>query len=113
MNAILVIHPYQYQGTWVFDDPLTGLEKEPFVCGIPEIINKVVKDIKGAKKGFRLLFSAKPFPGHSLVLQWQRQENEGNWYLCKQYQVEGWLCPALFKYFKKAPKTIYAKAESV
>jgi hypothetical protein len=25
--------------------------------------------------------------------------------------MEGWLCPALFKYFDAAPKTLYAKAE--
>jgi hypothetical protein len=25
--------------------------------------------------------------------------------------MEGWLCPALFKYFEKAPKEIYIKAE--
>jgi hypothetical protein len=26
--------------------------------------------------------------------------------------IEGWLCPALFKYFDKAPAELYAKAES-
>jgi hypothetical protein len=26
--------------------------------------------------------------------------------------MEGWLCPALFKYFEVAPKEIYAKAEA-
>jgi hypothetical protein len=25
--------------------------------------------------------------------------------------MEGWLCPALFKYFPEAPKKLYAKAE--
>jgi len=25
--------------------------------------------------------------------------------------MEGWLCPALFKYFEKAPQEIYAKFE--
>jgi hypothetical protein len=25
---------------------------------------------------------------------------------------EGWLCPALFKYFEKAPEKIYCKAEA-
>ena len=27
------------------------------------------------------------------------------------YDSEGWLCPALFKYFKAAPKEIYVRAE--
>ena len=38
-NQIMVIFPYLYEDTWVFDDRDTGLEKEPFVCGIPEMIN--------------------------------------------------------------------------
>jgi hypothetical protein len=27
--------------------------------------------------------------------------------------MEGWLCPALFKYFESAPKTLYAKAQAL
>jgi hypothetical protein len=26
--------------------------------------------------------------------------------------MEGWLCPALFKYFEKAPKQIYVQAKA-
>ena len=29
----------------------------------------------------------------------------------KDYGLEGWLCPALFKYFKTAPREIYVRAE--
>mgnify|MGYP001584042897 CR=1 FL=1 len=29
----------------------------------------------------------------------------------EQYKSEGWLCPSLFKYFKRAPREIYVKAE--
>ena len=35
----------------------------------------------------------------------------GNWYYSEDFTVEGWLCPALFKYFDKAPEEIYAKFE--
>jgi len=28
----------QYEGMWVFDDPMVGLTKEPFVAGIDTII---------------------------------------------------------------------------
>ena len=38
-NAMLVIFPYRYEGTWVFDDERVGLEREPFVSGIPEMID--------------------------------------------------------------------------
>lgn len=110
-NAIFIISPYRYGGTWVFDDPDVGLVKEPFVAGIPQLIDKLVKDIPDADKGFRLLFSSKPFPGHATKLIWRREQNGGNWYYSEEFDSEGWLCPALFKYFKKAPKEIYIKAE--
>lgn len=110
-NTILVIAPYRHAGTWVFDDPGRGLYKEPFVAGIPELIDKLVKDIPNADKGFRLLFSAKPFPEHMTKLVWKRKEAGGNWYYSEEYKMEGWLCPALLKYFRRPPKEIYAKAE--
>ncbi len=62
-NAIMVIAPYRHQGTWVFDDASAGLVQEPFVAGVPEMIDVLVKDIPEADEGFRLLFSAKSFLG--------------------------------------------------
>jgi hypothetical protein len=32
-------------------------------------------------------------------LEWVRQEYDGSWYRIKGQTFEGWLCPALFKYF--------------
>jgi hypothetical protein len=110
-NSIFVISPYKYYGTWVFDDPRVSLVREPFVAGIPEMIDKLVKDIPNADQGFRLLFSASPFPGYTIKLTWVRGEGSGNWYFCEEYNAEGWLCPALFRYFDEAPKEIYGKAE--
>ena len=110
-NAIIVIHPYRHAGTWVFDDSRTGVVREPFVSGVPEMIDKLVQDIPDAEKGFRLFFSAQPFPDYTLKLVWRREEFGGNWYYSEKYNSEGWLCPALLKYFKEAPKELYAKAE--
>lgn len=110
-NSIMVIKPYRYAGTWVFDDETTGLRREPFVGGMPEIIEELVKNIPDVDKGFRLLFSTHPFPGCTLKLIWRRGDRSGNWYYCEQYQKEGWLCPSLFKYYHEAPKELYAKAE--
>ena len=42
-NVLIVIAPYWYQGTWVFDDESTGLNKEPFVAGVPEMIAELVE----------------------------------------------------------------------
>lgn len=110
-NSIMVIAPYRHAGTWVFDDPAVGLRQEPFVAGIPEMIDAMVRGVPGADQGFRLLFSAQPFPGYTQKLVWRRGDASGNWYYSEQFQKEGWLCPGLFKYFKKAPKELYAKAE--
>ena len=110
-NAIMVIAPYRYEGTWVFDDPSTGLRRERFVAGIPEMIDRMVKDIPHAGEGFRLTFSAQPFPGYEHKLEWRRGDRGGNWYYCADFGIEGWLCPALFKYYDEAPKEIYARAD--
>ena len=71
----------------------------------------MIKDIPEPEKGFRLLFSAQPFPGHALKLTWRRGDKTGNWYYCEQLGKEGWLCPGLFKYYREAPKELYVKAE--
>src|SRR5213594_2517223 len=81
MNAITVIAPYKYEGMWVFDDPAVGLLREPFVAGIDTMIDRLVASIPGAERGFRLVFSAGPFPGHTVKLEWRREESGGNWYL--------------------------------
>ena len=112
MNAIGVIAPYRYEGMWVFDDPAVGLNREPFVAGIDKMIDQLVASIPNAERGFRLLFSATPFPGHTVRLDWRREESGGNWYFCPQLGIEGWLCPALFRYFDKAPAELYARAEA-
>lgn len=56
-NSLFVLRPYRYQGSWVFDDPAVGLEREPFVFGIDEMIDRLVATIPDAESGFRLIFS--------------------------------------------------------
>jgi hypothetical protein len=112
-NSILVIAPYEHAGTWVFDDPTVGLVKEPFVAGVPEMIDDLVKHLPDAKAGFRLLFAAQPFPGHQRVLTWTRSDGSGNYYRLDDPPMEGWICPALFKYYSTPPEKIYVKAEAL
>ena len=113
-NSMMVICPYLYNNTWVFDDSTKGLDKEAFVEGVPEILEMLleIQQIKTPENGFRLLFSAKPFPNHQLKVNWIREECEGNWYATED-GMEGWLCPALFKYFSQAPPNIYIKVENL
>ncbi len=112
MNTISVIFPYKLRGQWVFDDEAAGLKQEPLVLGIDRMIEQATAHIPAAEKGFKLFFSATPFPGYTVKLVWRRVEFGGNWYWSEQHGLEGWLCPALFKYFDQAPMEIYAKAEA-
>lgn len=112
-NSIMVIFPYFDHGTWVFDDKDKGLQREPFVAGIPEIINLMVANLKEPEKGFRLIFSGSSFPNYQSRLKWVREEHGGNWYEFEALKMEGWLCPALFCYFDTAPEHIYFKCESL
>jgi hypothetical protein len=113
-NALNVIHPYRWEGLWVFDDARTGLEREPFVEGADILIDQAVaaKSIRDAAHGFRLWFSACEFPRHDFVLRWLREGEGGNWYHSHDFGVEAWLCPALLKYFDQAPPEIYVRIEA-
>ncbi len=111
MNSISVIAPYKHLGMWVFDDPAVGLIQEPFVAGIDKMIDLFTANIPDPERGFRLIFSAAAFPGSTIKLEWRREESGGNWYFCPQLGIEGWLCPALFRYFQQPPAELYARAE--
>jgi hypothetical protein len=108
-NQITLICPYLHRGMWVFDDERVGLREEPFIAGVPAILEDLLRreNIPDPKRGFRLLFSAAPFPGHQLKATWVREEGGGNWYEAGGRQ--GWLCPALFKYFQETPNEIYVQ----
>jgi hypothetical protein len=112
MNAINVISPYKHHGMWVFDDPRVGLVQEPFVAGADTMIDRVVADIPDAARGFVLIFSNAPFPGHQHRLDWQRSDSGGNWYHSARLDMEGWLCPALLRYFAEAPKQLFVQVKS-
>ena len=111
MNAIRAIHPYRHEGLWVFDDETVGVTREPFVSGADGILDRLTTGIPGAATGFTRLFSAQPSPGFQLKCLWQREEFGGNWYHCPANGADGWLCPALFKYFETAPPRLYVRAQ--
>ena len=112
-NLLNVIYPFKHYGMWVFDDERVGLDKEPFVEGADKIIDQVLarKGLKNAEAGFRLIFSAGEFPRYDIQFDWVRMGEGGNWYKSDDLQMEGWLCPALLRYFDEPPKHIYARFE--
>jgi hypothetical protein len=111
MNSLLVIHPYKSGNTWVFDDPAVGLVREPFVAGADVLLDRMSENIPNAAQGMTIVFSAQPFPGYQYEVQWRREEFGGNWYYSPAHNMEGWLCPALFEYFEKAPERIYLQVK--
>jgi hypothetical protein len=110
-NAIIVIHPYQPNGIWMFDDARLGILQEPFFSGADVIMNHLAADIPRATNGFTLIFSASPFPGYQYEFERRREEFGGHWYFSPDYNIEGWLCPALFKYFEDAPPRLFVQAK--
>jgi hypothetical protein len=111
MNVINVIEPYRHLGMWVFDDPRVGLAAEPFVGGADTMIDRVTADIPNAHGGFTMVFSAMRFPGHQFRLEWRREEGSGNIYYSTELDAEGWLCPALLRYFDEPPSEIYVQVK--
>lgn len=115
-NQIIAIQPYKPRGFnfWAFDDERVGLVQEPFVGDTNRIIDWLVRNIKNASAGFSLIFSRDPFPGYQAMLQLAEGEDDmgGTWYFCEEINAKGWLCPALFLYFAKAPKELYVLALS-
>jgi pimeloyl-ACP methyl ester carboxylesterase len=110
-SQIKVIRPYKWEGVWVFDDPAVGLDKEALVAGMPELIEIATSQagIREPEKGFVALFSKDPFPGAQVCLEWVREEGGGNVYRWPEVGREGWLCPALFRYFDEAPEHLYVE----
>ena len=110
-NTINVIVPYKLQGQWVFDDAARGLRQEAFVAGADDWIDKASARIPNAARGFVLVFSAEPFPGHQFVMDRRRLEGGGAWYFSPTFNMEGWLCSSLMKYFSAPPAKIYAQVK--
>ena len=109
-KPIFMILPYRLMDCWVFDDEERGLYQEPFVGTTNEILDRMVSDkrIHNGGKKFRMFFSEFAFAKFDYALVWSRTQNGGNVYL-SSFGMEGWLCPALLKYFPSAPKILYVK----
>ena len=115
MNSLFIIHPYRVgQPGWAFDDPEVDLVQEPFVAGADNMITEMVKAENIDPDNVSLIFSDNPFPTANITLNWLREDCGGNWYktFINENEMEGWLCPALFKYLDKAPKKLYVQLKN-
>jgi Family of unknown function (DUF6717) len=111
-NSIFAIRPYRWNGLRVFDDPAVGLVKEPFVGGADTIIDVASAHVPNADRGFVAVFSAGYFPDARIVLEWVREEGGGNVYRRAEMGMERWLCPALLRYFEKAPQRPFVQVKA-
>lgn len=111
-EMVMEIQPYDFHGMLVFDDASVGLDKEPFVQGVPEMLYLLCQTsgVRNPARGFKLKFSGEPFEGHQLEATKLNEESGGNWY--EANGMKGWLCPALFKYFTIAPDKLYIRVEN-
>ena len=111
MNSLFIIFPYKLGTTWVFDDAARGLKQEPFVGDVNKIIDLEV----GEATKISVTFSDMNFPGANFELvKTDKQESlGGTWYLSPKYLIEGWLCPALLKFFSTPPPKIFIKTETL
>lgn len=116
-DRVLTLYPYLLNDVcWVFDDERTGLKEEAFVCGITEMITRVVtaKGLPNPQAGFTMTFCDEPFDGYDVELKWLRPDpNDGNWYAGDVLgeRMEGWLCPALLLYFQNPPPRLFVRCD--
>ena len=136
-NVMMVIEPYWHENTWVFDDASKGLEKEPldgeqedleglisrWLMETSRMIDRLVRDIPNARKGFMLLLSSQRFAGYQVeFIKFKdeelgekelelEKESGGRSYKIKDWERGWWLSPALCSYFGDAPESLYVKAE--
>jgi hypothetical protein len=111
VNALMQILAYRVNGGWSFDDDAVGLVAEPFVAGIPEMIDILASQV-GATDRIVLTFAPTEFPGSMIRLDCTGEEFGGNWYRWVDRELTGWLCPALLHYFPQAPAEIYIAARA-
>jgi hypothetical protein len=113
VNSLFCILPYRYGSTWVFDDPQRGLLREPFVGGIPEMIDHVLALRQISTNKLQLTFSSSPFPGYDEEISMHESQFGGTVYSSEKYSMKGWLCPALLKYFETPPEKLYVKIDAL
>ncbi len=106
---IKTLNLYNRRGIWLFDDVEKHITEEPFVEGSSEIITEIQKRTGCSGNTISLTFSDVPFPTFQHELSWRSSRDEDTWnlYRVDAFQMGGWLCPVLLRYFDTPPEKLY------
>lgn len=104
LHITFAIEPYILNGDWYFDDPRTGLHREPLTEGVPELLTPLCQ---GHPEGFRFHFSDTKIGKPLLTIVREGFYKGSTVYHEENTGYQCWLCPALLKYFTAAPETIW------
>ena len=106
-NTIMTIKMWKEENTWMFNDDIHGLIREPFVGET----NQALDFIANGSNPTTILFSASDFPGAVKLFTAPVQEYGGATFICEQIKAKCWLCSAMWFYFNKLPQSIYIKKD--
>ena len=106
------VHAMKDDGYWYVDDD-NGFSKadNQLVAGIPEIIECLAG---GDASRVSIDYSDEPFP-NAICLTLVSGSTTGSTYrgTINGTEMEGWLCPVFFHYFKEAPEKLYVRISRV
>lgn len=88
------------------------MAQEPFVSGVPETIDDLARDIPDVGVEFSAVVVIPAISELSAYAAWVREEMGGNWCKANDPPTEGWVWPALFRYFARPPTEFFVMAES-
>ena len=108
----LIFDIYKRDTRWFFDDPSRGIYLEEFVEGVPDLIIELAEDPKVTR--IQLEVSTIPITKANGALHRITEEDtlqsEGVFY--SMGSLKGWFCPTFWKYFDKAPDTLWVRVLS-
>lgn len=112
-NVIQILELRRVASTWVFDDRSKGIKNEPFVAGVPTVIDQILLRKQITDSSVMALFSGEDFPGTDVALEFEKLDKNGAWYQLNG--MRGWFCPCFWNYFDKKdpPKKLYISLERV
>jgi len=106
------VHAYKDDGYWYVDDE-NGFSKadNQLVAGIPEIIEQLAGT---SATRVAIEYADEPFLD-SICLSLLSGDTSGSTYrgTINGTEMEGWLCPVFFYYFKKAPERLYVRISPI